>query len=237
MGSPGNDQSSRPETSRLRTGHILFADIIGYSLLATDEQIRSVHQLQSIVRELPGFQEALTAKELICIPTGDGMAIVCFDEADAPVRFARDIAIRIRQESPFGLRMGLHNGPVYCSDDINANRNVAGGGINLAQRIMDCGDAGHILLSQAVADTLLQLTPWRDSVRDLGECEVKHGLLVRIFNLSTEEFGNTAIPSRLRQPGMTRRERARRRLRFCPLPTLAVITTMNISQMDYLKRS
>ena len=96
------------------------------------------------------------------------MAIVCFSEADAPVRFARDIAIRIRQESPFDLRMGLHNGPVYCSDDINANRNVAGGGINLAQRIMDCGDAGHILLSQSVADILLQLSQWRGAVRDLG---------------------------------------------------------------------
>ena len=229
MGSPQNDRSSTPETSRLRTGHVLFVDIVGYSLLATDEQIRSVHQLQSIVRELPGFRETLAAKELICIPTGDGMAIVCFSEADAPVRFARDIAIRIRQESPFDLRMGLHNGPVYCSDDINANRNVAGGGINLAQRIMDCGDAGHILISQSVADILLQLSHWRGAVRDLGECEVKHGSRVRIFNLSTSEFGNTALPSRLRAAGNG--------LPVDGMASIAVLPFINAGQaadLDYL---
>jgi class 3 adenylate cyclase len=180
MDLPEGDRSSTPEMPRLRTAHVVSVDIVSYSLMATDEQSRAVHQLQSIILELPGFAQALAADELICIPTGDGMAIVCFGEPTAPVRFARDLAIRIQRESPFALRIGLHNGPVYCSADINANKNVAGGGINVAQRVMDCGDAGHILLSQSVADTLLQLSEWRGAVQDLGECEVKHGVRLRL---------------------------------------------------------
>jgi Tol biopolymer transport system component/class 3 adenylate cyclase len=193
------ERVSPSEAGRLRTAHVVFVDIVGYSLLATDEQNRAVHQLQSMVTELPGFAEGFAADELICIPTGDGMAIACFGEPTAPVQFARDLAIRIRQEAPFALRIGLHNGPVYCSSDINDNMNVAGGGINIAQRIMDCGDGGHILVSQSVAETLLQLTQWRNAVQDLGECEVKHGLRLRIFNLATTEFGNPVLPAKIRK--------------------------------------
>ena len=199
MASPENERVSPPELGRLRTAHVVFFDIVGYSKLTTDAQSGAVRQLESMVRELPGYAEGLAANELISIPTGDGMAIACFGDPTVPVRFARDLASRVRREAPFALRIGLHNGPVYCSPDINANMNVAGGGINIAQRIMDCGDGGHILLSQSVADTLLQLNQWKDAVQDLGECEVKHGLRLRIFNLSTPEFGNANLPTRLLQ--------------------------------------
>jgi serine/threonine-protein kinase len=239
MDSPGNDRSLTPETPLLRTAHVVFADIVGYSLMATDEQSRAVHQLQSFVRELPGFEEELATGNLICIPTGDGMAIVCFGEPTEPVRYARDLAVRIKRESPFPLRMGLHNGPVYCSADINANRNVAGGGINVAQRVMDCGDAGHILLSQSVADTLLQLSHWRDAVQDLGECEVKHGVRLRIFNLSTPEFGNPVLPSKIGKalaslPKTSKRNLQRRRALLVAGASLALIVAAAVAVTFWL---
>jgi serine/threonine protein kinase/class 3 adenylate cyclase len=199
MASPENERVTPPELGRLRTAHVVFFDIVGYSKLTTDAQSGAVRQLESMVRELPGYAEGLAADELISIPTGDGMAIACFGDPTVPVSFARDLAGRVRREAPFALRIGLHNGPVYRSPDINANMNVAGGGIDIAQRIMDCGDGGHILLSQSVADTLLQLNQWKDAVQDLGECEVKHGLRLRIFNLSTPEFGNANLPTRIIQ--------------------------------------
>ncbi len=199
MGSPENERVSPPELGRLRTAHVVVVDIVGYSKLTTDTQSGFVRQLQSMVRELPGYAEGLADDEVISIPTGDGMAIACFGDPTVPVRFACELSGRVRREATFALRIGLHNGPVYRSPDINANMNVAGGGINIAQRIMDCGDAGHILLSQSVADTLLQLNQWKDAVRDLGECEVKHGLRLRIFNLSTPEFGNANLPARVLQ--------------------------------------
>lgn len=188
---------SLQDEARLRTAHVLFADIIGYSLLATDEQSRVVSQLQSFIRDLPGFNQAYAAEEVICIPTGDGLAMVCFGEPTLPAQFATRIAIRVRNEAQFGLRLGLHSGPVYCAADINGHQNVSGGGINTAQRVMDCADAGHILVSEAMADTLRQLSQWRDSIQDLGECEVKHGVLVHIFNLCGPEFGNAAIPGKI----------------------------------------
>jgi Tol biopolymer transport system component/class 3 adenylate cyclase/tRNA A-37 threonylcarbamoyl transferase component Bud32 len=202
MASPDTEKALLSEAARLRTAHVLFADIVGYSLLATDEQSRAVARFQSMIRELAGFSESLAADELICITTGDGVAIVCFGAPTTTVRFARDLARRIQKEPAFGLRMGLHTGPVYRSADINHQRNVSGGGINIAQRVMDCGDAGHILLSQSVAETLQQLSPWRDAVHDLGECEVKHGVKLRIFNLFTQEFGNASLPHRI-QPANT----------------------------------
>jgi len=192
-----NKRSQTPEPARLRTAHVLFLDIIGYSLLATDEQNLTVQQLQDIVRGLSGFEESLSSDELICTPTGDGMAIVCFGEPTLPVRFARDLAIRVPKEAAFALRIGLNSGPVYCTADINRQHNVAGAGVNVAQRIMDCGDGGHILLSQSVADTLQQLSEWREAVHDLGECEVKHGVRLRVFNLFNSEFGNRALPKRM----------------------------------------
>jgi class 3 adenylate cyclase len=191
-----------PETSGLKTAHVLCVDIVGYSLLATDEQNRAVQQLQSIVGELKVFSEALDANDLICLPTGDGMALVCFGEPTVPVRIACDLAVKVRKECRFALRMGLNYGPVYCAPDINANKNVAGTGVNIAQRIMDCGDEGHILLSKSVADTLLELSYWRGMVQELGECEVKHGVRLRIYSLVAADFGNPVPPRRIQAGGV-----------------------------------
>ncbi len=113
---------------------------------------------------------------------------------------ACELASRIKKEAAFGLRMGLHSGPVYCSEDINQRLNVAGGGINIAQRVMDCGDAGHILMSHSVAETLQQLSQWRDAVHDLGEHEVKHSLRLRIYNLFNTDVGNPEVPRKTQPP-------------------------------------
>ncbi len=132
------------------------------------------------------------------------MALVFFGDPEAPVRCAFELSRALRQEPSFQLRMGIHTGPVYRVADINANRNVAGGGINIAQRVMDCGDAGHILVSGAVAEVLNQVSTWNRSLHDLGEAEVKHGDRVRIYNLYTEEVGNRELPKKMSGHGVTR---------------------------------
>src|SRR5208337_5363238 len=128
----------------------------------------------------------------------DGMALVFFGDAERPVRCALELSGALRREPAFQLRIGIHTGPVYRVADINANRDVAGGGINMAQRVMDCGDAGHILVSNAVAEVLVQLSTWSPFLRDLGEVEVKHGIRVHIYNLHTGEAGNPEMPQKLR---------------------------------------
>ena len=151
-------------------------------------------QLQAAVRNTSEFARAEANEQLIRLPTGDGMALVFFQDPVAPVRCALELRRILRDFPSIKLRMGIHSGPVYRVADINANRNVAGGGINIAQRVMDCGDAGHILVSSAVAEVLGQLSEWRHKLHDLGEVEVKHGLRLRIYNLYTEEAGNPEIP-------------------------------------------
>ena len=136
---------------------------------------------------------------MITLPTGDGMALVFFGDPEAPVRCALELSRTLSQNSEIRLRMGLHTGPVYRMADINSNSNVAGGGINIAQRIMDCGDTGHILLSNVIADVLMQFGTWSDCLHDLGEAVVKHGLRVHLYNLCTQESGNSAVPNKLRR--------------------------------------
>jgi class 3 adenylate cyclase len=184
----------------LEVAHVLFMDIVGYSRLPMDHQTEAIRTLQEIVGGTPEFQEAQAAEELICLPTGDGMALAFFGDALRPVVCARRICAALKKNSPFGLRMGIHSGPVYRIADINANLNVAGGGINLAQRVMDCGDAGHILLSETAADVLSQLSAWKPAIHDLGKVEVKHRVVVHIFNLFTDEFGNPNLPIRVSPP-------------------------------------
>jgi class 3 adenylate cyclase/tetratricopeptide (TPR) repeat protein len=174
-------------------------DIVAYSMLPMDQQQGRLFDLQDAVRKTPEFIRAQRDDQLIRLPTGDGMALVFFGDPEAPVRCALELSRALRQHPEIKLRMGIHTGPVYRVADINANRNVAGGGINMAQRVMDCGDAGHILLSKAVADVLNQLTSWRGSLRDLGEVEVKHGVRVHLFNLCTAEAGNPNLPTKLRR--------------------------------------
>jgi eukaryotic-like serine/threonine-protein kinase len=196
---PNRASETRPSHT-LEIAHVLFTDIVGYSKLPMDEQEQLLTQLQDAVRGTSEFARAEAADELIRLPTGDGMALVFFRDAEAPVRCALELSRALRSHPDLKLRMGIHSGPVYRVADINANRNVAGGGINIAQRVMDCGDAGHILVSREVADVLGQLSGWRPMLHDIGEVEVKHGLLLHLHNLYTDETGNTAPPKKLASP-------------------------------------
>jgi class 3 adenylate cyclase len=186
------------EEAALETAHVLFMDIVGYTKLLIDEQTDCLRKLQEIITATEEFRRPRKEKDLIRIPTGDGMALAFFGDPEAPARCAMQISRAMRQTScGFELRMGIHSGLVYHLPDINMNLNVAGGGINIAQRVMDCGDGGHILVSKRVADDLNQLARWSHYLHDLGEVEVKHGLRVHVFNLSGDDFGNPAKPSRM----------------------------------------
>ena len=189
--------SERP----LEVAHVLFMDIVSYSRLPTDRQPEILAELQDLVRSTPEFQTASASGQIVSLPTGDGMALAFFGDPTVPVRCARNLAVELKSRPHIPLRMGLHAGPVYRVADINANRNVSGGGINFAQRVMDCGDAGHIIVSGAVADTLLQLSEWRDSVHDLGDVPVKHGAIVHLYNLYSSNFGNPATPAKVAASG------------------------------------
>jgi class 3 adenylate cyclase/tetratricopeptide (TPR) repeat protein len=194
---------SNPTTDSSRTleiAHVLFTDIVGYSKLPMDEQELLLRQLQDAVRHTTEFTRVEASDELIRLPTGDGMALVFFGDAEAPVRCAVELGSSLRKQPGLQLRMGIHTGPVYRVADINANRNVAGGGINMAQRVMDCGDAGHILVSGAEAEVLGQLSTWSGFLHDLGEVEVKHGVRVHLYNLYTDEAGNPALPKKVAAP-------------------------------------
>jgi serine/threonine protein kinase/Tol biopolymer transport system component len=192
---PSSDPGS---TQTLEMAHVLFIDIVAYSRLAMDQQEQVLRRLQKIVRGTAEFVRAQASDQLIRLPTGDGMALVFFGDAEAPVRCALELSRVLRDDSEIKLRMGIHTGPVYRVTDINANRNVAGGGINIAQRVMDCGDAGHILISNSVAEVLSQVSTWKNALQDLGEAEVKHGVRVHIYNLCTDDAGNPKLPQKLR---------------------------------------
>jgi len=183
--------------AELEIGHVLFMDIVGFSKLLVDEQSDCSDRLNQIVRSTSQFRAAEAEGKLIRLPTGDGMVLVFFTSPEAPVRCAVEIAKALKDSSGFGLRMGIHSGPVNKISDVNDRANLAGGGINIAQRVMACGDAGHILLSKRVAEDLEQHSKWRPHLQDLGECEVKHGVRVNMVNLCTGEVGNAALPEKL----------------------------------------
>src|SRR6516225_7860927 len=187
----------------LEIAHVLFIDIVGYSKLLIDEQRDYLHTLNEVVRETDSFRAAEAGGKLTRLPTGDGMALVFATTPDAPVSCALQIAKALRSHPELRVRMGIHSGPVSGTTDVNDRSNVAGAGINLAQRVMDCGDAGHILLSKRVADDLEQYRQWRSHLHDLGECEVKHGARVHVVNLYTDELGNPESPEKFQQPKVT----------------------------------
>jgi TolB-like protein/class 3 adenylate cyclase len=182
--------------AELEIGHVLIMDIVGFSKLLVDEQSNCSDRLNQIVRRTSQFRAAEAEGKLIRLPTGDGMVLVFFTSPEAPVRCAVEIAKALKDCPDFGLRMGIHSGPVNKITDVNDRSNLAGGGINIAQRVMDCGDAGHILLSKRVAEDLEQHSKWRSYLQDLGECEVKHGVRVNVVNLCTAEVGNAAVPGK-----------------------------------------
>ena len=183
----------------LEIAYVLFIDIVGYSKLLIDQQRRLLELLNEIVRGTEQFRKAEASHRLITIPTGDGMALVFYNAPEAPVECALEISRAAREHPELKLRMGVHSGPVSGVVDVSGRANIAGAGINIAQRVMDCGDAEHILLSRHVAEDLEQLGHWKKHLHDLGEAEVKHGSHVSVVNLYTEELGNPEVPQKFLQ--------------------------------------
>src|SRR5438874_483389 len=183
----------------LEIAYVLFADIVGYSKLLIDQQRRLLDLLNQIVRGTEQFRKAEANHRLITIPTGDGMALVFYNSPEAPVECALEISRAAREHPELKLRMGVHSGPVSGVVDVSGRANIAGAGINIAQRVMDCGDAEHILLSKHVAEDLEQLGHWKKHLHNLGEAEVKHGAHVSVVNLYTEELGNPEVPQKFLQ--------------------------------------
>src|SRR6266436_3276415 len=183
----------------LEIAYVLFIDIVGYSKLATSEQRRLLELLDQIVRECEHFRAAEAKGRLITVPTGDGMALVFYNTPEAPVECALEVSKAVSEHPELKLRMGVHSGPVSGVVDVSGRSNIAGAGINMAQRVMDCGDAGHILVSKHMAEDLEQYGHWKRNLHDLGECEVKHGVRVAVVNLYTEDFGNPEVPQKFLQ--------------------------------------
>jgi len=193
-----NESSPDPQ---LQIAHVLFIDMVGFSKLPTNEQSELLRDLNQIVRGTEQFRRAEAAGKLIRLPTGDGMALVFFTSPEAPVRCALEVSQVLESYPKIQLRMGAHSGPVDAVVDVNDRSNIAGAGINMAQRVMDCADAGHILVSKRIAEDLAQYSKWRPHLHDLGECEVKHGAKIAIVNLYTDELGNPATPEKLQRQG------------------------------------
>jgi class 3 adenylate cyclase len=182
---------------KLEIGHVLFIDIVGYSQLLITQQSEHLETLRIIVRGTAQFRAAEEEGKLLRLPTGDGGALVFRTTPEAPVLCALEIASELKKHPELRVRMGIHSGPVNAITDLNEQANIAGAGINIAQRVMDCGDAGHILLSKHVAEDLEHFPRWQPYLHDLGDCEVKHGVRVSIVNLYTDDTGNAALPTRM----------------------------------------
>src|SRR5437764_7009233 len=193
-----------PTVSRLEVGHVLFLDIVGYSKLLSDRQRKVFQLLKDIVRDTSQFRSAEAANKLVRIPTGDGMVLAFFASVDAPVRCALEISRKLREHPELKLRMGINSGPVDQVSDVNEQRNITGVGINMAQRLMDCGDAGHILLSRRVADDLAQYSEWKPYLHDLGRVEVKHRVKLEVVNFYNQEAGNSQLPGKLKSAARKR---------------------------------
>jgi TolB-like protein/Tfp pilus assembly protein PilF len=183
---------------QLEIAHLLLIDVVGYSKLLVNEQIELVQELNQIVRTTACFQAAEKNGKLIRVPTGDGMALVFFRSPEEPAQCALEISKALKDSPNIQVRMGVHSGPINQVTDVNDRVNVAGTGFNVAQRVMDCGDTGHILLSKHVADDLIQYRHWQPYLHDVGECEVKHGLRLHIVNLYKDGLGNSALPGKLK---------------------------------------
>src|SRR5213594_1815987 len=207
---------------QLEIAHVLFIDIVGYSKLSIDDQHAAIEELTKIVRASEQFQRAEAANRLIRIPTGDGMVLVFYTNPEAPAQCAVEISCALKEHPRLQLRMGIHSGPVSGVVDVNERVNLAGAGINMAKRVMDCGDAGHILLSKHVAEDLEEYEKWRPFLHDLGTCEAKHGVRVSVVNLYDDQFGNAKLPQKF-ETVQKRRTRLRWAAMTAALLTLAAI--------------
>jgi TolB-like protein len=209
---------------QVEIGHVLFIDVVGYSKLLINEQHEIQHQLNEVVRSTDQFRAAESENKLTKLPTGDGMALVFANNVEAPVQCALEIGRALRRYPQLKLRMGIHSGPVSTTTDVNERTNVAGAGINIAQRVMDCADAGHILLSKRAAEDLASAPQWQPCLHDLGEVEVKHGIKVPIVNLFAADFGNAALPEKVKQARREQRVAAlRRRKRLLTAAAILIV--------------
>src|SRR5437867_5624843 len=204
------------------TAHALFIGIVGYTKLSIDDQHAAIEELNRIVRVSEQFQRAEAADRLIRIPTGDGMVLVFYTSPEAPAQCAVEISRALKEHPRLQVRMGIHSGPVSGVVDVNERANLTGAGINMAKRVMDCGDAGHILLSKHVAEDLEEYEGWRPLLHDLGSCEVKHGVRVSVVNLYDDQFGNAKLPRKF-QTVQKRRTRLRWTATAAALLALAAI--------------
>jgi hypothetical protein len=191
---------------KFEIGHVLFIDIVGYSKLLIHEQSERLQRLREIARATEQFCAAEAEGKLLRLPTGDGGALVFRDSPEAPVTCALQMSKALKNHPDLRVRMGIHSGPVKEVTDLNEQANIAGAGINIAQRVMDCGDAGHILLSKRVADDLEQYGRWRPLLHDLGICEVKHGATLGIVNLYSDDAGNPETPKKFKEEKVPEKE-------------------------------
>src|SRR6266480_1739732 len=215
----------------LEIAHVLFMDVVGYSKLLVNEQREVMQELNQLVRKTPQVRKTDAAGKLIRIPAGDGMALVFFQTPEEPVQCAMEIAKTLKNRPNVRVRMGVHSGPVDQIKDVNDRVNVAGVGINIAQRVMDCGDAGHILISKRVADDLAQDSLWQPLLHELGEIEVKHGLKLGIVNLYSEELGNPHPPHKLSRQAAPAKEPLASSVAAPDVPekSIAVLAFVNMS--------
>jgi TolB-like protein/class 3 adenylate cyclase/Tfp pilus assembly protein PilF len=217
-------------------GHVLFMDIVGYSKRVIEEQRELQHELNTIVRASPQFSAAEAQGKLVRLPTGDGMALVFFNSGEAPIRCAVDVARALKDHSQLHLRMGIHTGPVSTVTDVNERSNIAGAGINIAQRVMDLGDAGHILLSKRAAEDLAQYRQWQPNLHDLGQHEAKHGTKIDIINYCAGGVGNPHLPEKL---AAERKKQAvhRRRKRALIATAIVLAAVIPLGLSIFLHRS
>src|SRR5215510_9801603 len=215
----------------LELAHVLFIDIVGYSKLVIRDQRALLETLNQIVRNTEEFQKADAAGRLIKIPTGDGMALVFYTSPEAPVQCALEISRSLKEHPRLQIRMGVHSGPVSGVIDVNGHANLAGAGLNMARRVMDCGDAGHILLSKHVAEDLEEYERWRPLLHDLGSCEVKHRMRVSVVNLYDDQFGNAKLPQRFKTL------QKRTRLRWVATTAALLALTMIIAGVVMFSRN
>jgi TolB-like protein/class 3 adenylate cyclase len=216
--------SERKSDLQLEIAHVLFIDIVAYSKLLINEQHELLQELNQIVRTTEAFRAAEAAGKLIRLPTGDGMALAFATTPDAPIQCALEISKALKSHPELRVRMGIHSGPVSGLMDVNDRSNIAGAGINMAQRVMDCGDAGHILLSRHIAEDLEQYRQWQPYLHDLGECEVKHGVRVSVVNLYTDELGNPQLPEKFKYAAVKKKTSdGRVGLRLAPIVAVLLV--------------
>src|SRR6266480_5988218 len=217
-----------PTDPKFDIRHVLFIDIVGYSKLLIGEQSELVRRLKEVVATSQQVRVAEEQGRLVALPTGDGVALVFRDGAEAPAQCALEIAHAVKNYPQLQLRMGIHSGPVDVVTDLNNRANIAGAGINIAQRVMDCGDAGHILVSKHVAEDLEHYARWRPYLHELGECEVKHGARISLVNLYTDQAGNREPPQKC-QGGAPEQKSAVSEIRLSRT-AIAVLPFENLSE-------